>query len=124
MRYKVVKIALSIRIQSHCIILKHGGRNKVFALLLLFLLFHFRTDFPTKKAKATNTMHIRRNIKNSALAIVTDAAAIPVKPRIPAIMAMMKKNKAHFSILCLLKCRVETVPISELFQEITSGMQE
>jgi len=67
-------------------------------------------------------MHIRMNMKNSALAIVTDAAAIPVKPRIPAIIAMIKKNKAHFSILCLLKCWVETVPISELFQEITSGI--
>ena len=67
-------------------------------------------------------MHIRMNMKNSALAIVTDAAAIPVKPRIPAIIAMIKKNKAHFSVLCFLKCWVETVPISELFQEITSGI--
>jgi hypothetical protein len=59
---------------------------------VLSILFHFRTDFPTKIAKATKTMHITINMKNSTLAIVAAAAAIPVKPKIPAIIAMKEEQ--------------------------------
>lgn len=42
---------------------------------------------------------ITTKIKNNTLAIAAAPAAMPVKPNSAAISEMIKKNKAHFSII-------------------------
>jgi hypothetical protein len=44
-----------------------------------------------------------RKIKNNTLAIEAAPAAIPVKPKIPAMIAITKKIAAHLSITLSLK---------------------
>jgi hypothetical protein len=38
------------------------------------------------------------NIPNSHCAMVADAASTSVKPKMPAMTAMMRKIRAHFSV--------------------------
>jgi hypothetical protein len=49
---------------------------------------------PNIKTKINST----KNIKNKILAIEAAPAAIPVKPKIAAIIAIMKNMAAHLSI--------------------------
>jgi len=55
--------------------------------------------FPKIFAPKMTTIRKRtRKMKNNTLAIEAAPAAIPVKPKIPAIIAIMKKMAAHLSI--------------------------
>ena len=58
----------------------------------LYLLLNSKIPM-IKKIKKMAT-----KIKNSTFAIVAEAAAIPVKPKSPAMTAMIKKTNAHQSI--------------------------
>ena len=50
-------------------------------------------------------MKSARKIKNNILAIEAAPAAIPVKPKIAATIAIIKKIAAHFSITQSLKVK-------------------
>ena len=58
--------------------------------------FYFlNTVYPSTPVINTSTM----NIKNIVLAIDAAPSAIPVKPKIAAIIAMMRKMAVHFNIV-------------------------
>lgn len=56
------------------------------------------TYFTINNANSNNTKNTTKNIKNKIFAMPAVAAEIPVKPNRPAIIDMIKKNKAHFNI--------------------------
>jgi len=69
-------------------------RVKVTKRRIVFLLHFLKIDAP----KATTTIKATRKIKNNILAMEAAPAAMPVKPKIAATIAIMKKIAAQRNI--------------------------
>ena len=55
------------------------------------------------KPKTSTISHMDINMKNRTFAISAAPSAMPVKPNIPAIMAIIKNMNDHFNIAIVFK---------------------